>query len=1402
MMHDQFISSPGMCLFLVRTAVVTSIILLVTWLGVARCGGRSAATRHGIWFAAVLGCCLAPIFVVLLPAPIFVVSSATLEPAALMTVVLAQQPSAIPERSPRQERPPLAVGAGVAGLPELPPAHPIDAFDPARQPENSVKTFPPGKTPHPVNSASAAAPADWLAGRWHHFAERWGGLIVGAWLVVLIGLVIRLGLALVAARRLCRSSTPFGSETALATLAALRGEPEFSRPIDLKLSEAIDVPMLAGIVRPCLLLPKHAREWTAPRMRAVLRHELGHVVRHDLLSQVVADVAVAVWWFQPLLWHAARRLRIEREFACDDLVLESGASPCDYANELLAIAAHAAPHQPSSPVLVAMAGRTAVEQRIRAILDPALNRIAWSRRGMAAAALVVLLLLAVITPLTPTVLATGNSDGLPKVAAKQKGEDQRPENQKDEEKGADQKAATNDAAGGEEPAEDRLHGLVVDENEKPAAGVEVTLEAYGDEPQPVATSDAKGRFELRIAHNKWKSLTLTARANEGKLIGTLRLPGEEPALEESQLKITLAPAREIPVRVVDGTGQPVAGALAGVFAGHRDAAAAATNAQGTAMLLIPAGDEVQQVYAVKPGVGLDYRSFVLPRQSLGDRQAKKPEFPKEGITLTLDGVRPLQVTLSTTDGQPIRDAKAYVWLLQKPGEANELNLSFLTRRPQFRRQTNERGSLTFDWIPRWQEQPVTIWPQAKEFARERGSYDPRSGNGEVTLRLNRLVPIRGKVITPDGKPAAGILVSLVGAGNDHDDFREAIRSGADGTFEVLAAPNKVYLLIVQETRWAAVPVTGFALWPDQPVQNLEFRLRPSTRIHGRVTVGPDEKPVAGLRITSYQFGADAHNLPGVALPNPQNDNRWIQPTLFHHAKTGADGRYEFFVGPGNFDIRGPNQNKIEKFEIHDETEKTFDFHMTRPETGILKGLVVTGDSRTPVVGAKVHGIERWHFGGDFRATTDEHGRFEVERNLHPATIHAANADGSLAGLTEIDSDTRLMIITLKPVSNATGILLDEATNAPLADQELVVGVQVHMGDRNAPFRTEFGGTTRSDAQGRFRVERLVQGGNYRISRTLIAGQSWSQVETFTPDKPGDIDLGTIIVKPQRVYKPPTLAERITQAFTSNKTPLERFAAALPDAKLARLRILMLLADPDGHATTQFMKLRYEHESVRTAFNDFRLIAVNSAPGHSDDAKLLAERFGKHRQTGLSTFFVIVADADGNLVDTAEAGNLMDGGEISPEKLLLFLQKHTLSPLDAKVLYHEALEQAKRENKRVILQETATWCGPCWKLSRFLDTHRKIWEPDYLWIKMDHRWTGARELMKTLRGDATAGVPWWVIVDAEGKTLTTSNRPSGENIGFPSTAEAIQHFQTMFEQTAQRLSPEQIQSLVRELQPQK
>jgi len=106
----------------------------------------------------------------------------------------------------------------------------------------------------------------------------------------------------------------------------------------IRVSSAIEAPVVVGVFRPLVLLPTDSRRWTEERMHAVLLHEFSHVRRHDGLALLIAQVACALYWFQPLAWFARSRLRRECELAADEAVIAAGLRPSSYAQHLLEIA--------------------------------------------------------------------------------------------------------------------------------------------------------------------------------------------------------------------------------------------------------------------------------------------------------------------------------------------------------------------------------------------------------------------------------------------------------------------------------------------------------------------------------------------------------------------------------------------------------------------------------------------------------------------------------------------------------------------------------------------------------------------------------------------------------------------------------------------------------------------------------------------------------------------------------------------------------------------------------------------------------------------------------------------------------------------------------------------------------
>ena len=162
------------------------------------------------------------------------------------------------------------------------------------------------------------------------------------------------------------------------------------------------VPMTFGLLRPVVLMPYGAAKWPAERLRVVMLHEIAHVKRRDWLTTMLAEVACALYWFHPLVWLAAHRLRVESEQECDDLVLTSGVQAVDYADHLLEVVRGLTGRRGSMPAVVTMAQEGDITGRLKTILAESKNRSAATGRGLALAvlaALVIVLPLAAMQPI-------------------------------------------------------------------------------------------------------------------------------------------------------------------------------------------------------------------------------------------------------------------------------------------------------------------------------------------------------------------------------------------------------------------------------------------------------------------------------------------------------------------------------------------------------------------------------------------------------------------------------------------------------------------------------------------------------------------------------------------------------------------------------------------------------------------------------------------------------------------------------------------------------------------------------------------------------------------------------------------------------------------------------------------
>jgi Zn-dependent protease with chaperone function len=119
------------------------------------------------------------------------------------------------------------------------------------------------------------------------------------------------------------------------TFEALRRRMGIDRVVHVARTALLPVPAVLGWWRPVVLVPLGiAESITVGQLRAILAHELAHVRRHDQLVNWIQGIFESLLFFHPAVWWLSRRIRVEREFCCDDVAVAACGDALSYARAL------------------------------------------------------------------------------------------------------------------------------------------------------------------------------------------------------------------------------------------------------------------------------------------------------------------------------------------------------------------------------------------------------------------------------------------------------------------------------------------------------------------------------------------------------------------------------------------------------------------------------------------------------------------------------------------------------------------------------------------------------------------------------------------------------------------------------------------------------------------------------------------------------------------------------------------------------------------------------------------------------------------------------------------------------------------------------------------------------------
>lgn len=208
-----------------------------------------------------------------------------------------------------------------------------------------------------------------------HLAAHWAVYLFIAWAAIAFVAMTRLALGLSHLRSLRRSCRTVALEeldpAVAATMRQLNASRTFaSRQVALEVSDNVRVPSALGLWKPVIALPSWALAELPPsELSIILRHEFAHLRRWDDWTNLIQKMVRALFFFHPAVWWIESRLSVEREMACDDIVVAETDNPMGYANCLVSLLERSLAHRGWTMAQAIVHRAREASERVAQILD-------------------------------------------------------------------------------------------------------------------------------------------------------------------------------------------------------------------------------------------------------------------------------------------------------------------------------------------------------------------------------------------------------------------------------------------------------------------------------------------------------------------------------------------------------------------------------------------------------------------------------------------------------------------------------------------------------------------------------------------------------------------------------------------------------------------------------------------------------------------------------------------------------------------------------------------------------------------------------------------------------------------------------------------------------------------------
>jgi beta-lactamase regulating signal transducer with metallopeptidase domain len=296
--------------------------------------------------AAMLAAPVATLFVLMRPAALVHVAPATVPPLPSAQPVVSQAPAVLPR--------PAASSPRVEGVKIAPVVRPLEDFRSRFASWNILSWLV----------------AAWLAGV-SFFSVRFAG-----------------GFLLLEYKRRSQSTIP--NAGILALCQDVQRQLGLERAIRYLECCWLQAPAVIGWLRPIVMLPVAALTGLSEaQLRAVIAHELAHIRRFDVFVNIFQILVETLLFYHPAVWWLNKRIRAERELACDEIAVAASGSRLEYAQALTLMAEWEA-----VPRLAMAANRGPLAERIFHILGRKSSSVGQRLLGLTGSALFLIAALA------------------------------------------------------------------------------------------------------------------------------------------------------------------------------------------------------------------------------------------------------------------------------------------------------------------------------------------------------------------------------------------------------------------------------------------------------------------------------------------------------------------------------------------------------------------------------------------------------------------------------------------------------------------------------------------------------------------------------------------------------------------------------------------------------------------------------------------------------------------------------------------------------------------------------------------------------------------------------------------------------------------------------------------------